>query len=147
MTLSEAQIAKLELSLRKCDLRPGQTLLEVGCGWGACAFHAAATRQVNVIGLTLSKSQLDYCEQKISGLPPGPGNVEFRHMGWEQFEEPVDRIISIAAFEHFGFERQAQFFKHCRRLLPPDGRLMVHTIVNYDLKDLEEKELEVTCCS
>ncbi len=110
MTLEEAQIAKLDLSLDKCDLRPGQTLLEVGCGWGACTIRAAAHRKVNVIALTLSESQKAYCEEKVSHLPPGSGNVEVRLQGWEQFDQPVDRIISIAAFEHFGEDRHAEFF-------------------------------------
>ena len=144
MTLEEAQLAKLDLSLDKCDLKPGQKVLEVGCGWGACSFRAAAERKVNIIALTLSKAQKAYCEQKMQGLPPGSGTVELRLQGWEQFEEPVDRIVSIAAFEHFGVDRHPAFFQRCRSLLPGDGRLLLHTIVCYDWKDLEEKNIEVT---
>jgi len=144
MTLEEAQLAKLDLSLEKCDLKTGQTLLEVGCGWGACCYRAAEKCDVNMIGLTLSETQRDYCRDKMKGLPEGSGNVEIRLQGWEEFEQPVDRIISIAAFEHFGYERHAPFFQRCRELLPDDGRLMVHTIVAYDLDDLRAKGLEMT---
>jgi cyclopropane-fatty-acyl-phospholipid synthase len=144
MTLEEAQLAKLDLSLGKCDLRPGQTLLEIGCGWGACSFRAASKYGVNVIALTLSKTQQAYCQELMSRLPAGSGTVEVRLQGWEEYDGPVDRIVSIAAFEHFGRERHAPFFAKCRGLLPDDGRLMLHTIVAYDFQDLRAKGLEVT---
>jgi cyclopropane-fatty-acyl-phospholipid synthase len=144
MTLEEAQLAKLDLSLEKCDLKPGQTLLEVGCGWGACSYRAAEKFKVNVIGLTLSETQRDFCTTKMKGLPAGSGDVEIRLQGWEEFEQPVDRIVSIAAFEHFGRDRHAPFFARCRQLLPTGGRLMVHSIVAHDLDDLREKNLELT---
>ena len=144
MSLEEAQIAKLDLSLDKVDLHPGQTLLEVGSGWGACAYRAAAERKVNVISLTLSEGQKAYCEQLMTRLPPGSGTVELRLQGWEQFHEPVDRIISIAAFEHFKLERHAEFFERCRSLLPDDGRLMMHSIVSFDWMDLQERGIELT---
>ncbi len=144
MTLGEAQLAKLDLALRKCDLRPGQTLLEIGCGWGACSFHAASHYGVNVIALTLSKTQQAYCQDLMSRLPEQAGKVEVRLQGWEEFDGHVDRIISIAAFEHFGRDRHPRFFARCRELLPDDGRLLLHTIVAYDFDDLRAKGLEIT---
>ncbi len=139
MTLEEAQLAKLDLSLGKCDLQPGQQLLEVGCGWGICSYRAAEKYKVNVIGLTLSETQRNYCTEMMQNLPAGSGHVEIRLQGWEEFEQPVDRIISIAAFEHFGRDRHLPFFQRCRALLPDDGRMMVHSIVAYDLEDLRAR--------
>lgn len=144
MTLEEAQIAKLDLSLEKCDLKPRHTLLEVGCGWGACSYRAAEKYDVDMIGLTLSEDQAAYCKNKMNSLPGGSGNVEIRLQGWEEFNEPVDRIISIAAFEHFPHERHQDFFEKCFALLPGDGQMMVHTIVRHDLQGLKELDIELT---
>lgn len=144
ISLEDAQLAKLDLSLGKCDLHAGQTLLEIGCGWGACSYRAAAKFGVNVIALTLSESQQAFCRDEMVTLPVGSGTVDVRLQGWEEFKEPVDRIISIAAFEHFGHDRHPAFFSRCRGLLPQDGRLMLHTIVALDFEDMRKKGLEIT---
>jgi cyclopropane-fatty-acyl-phospholipid synthase len=143
MTLEEAQYAKLDLALGKCDLKPGQRLLEIGCGWGAAALHAAAKYHVDVTALTLSKGQHAYVSKKIKELPPGSGTIDLRLQGWEEFDEPVDRIVSIAAFEHFRVERYTPFFKRCRKVLPDDGCMLLHTIVWYRLDMLERLGLTV----
>jgi cyclopropane-fatty-acyl-phospholipid synthase len=148
MTLEEAQIAKLDLALRKIDLQPGQTLLEIGCGWGACSRRAAEKFDVNVIALTLSRGQQSYCTALMNNLPEGSRNVDVRLQGWEEFEpvdEPqIDRIVSIAAFEHFRPERHAEFFTRCREILPTDGSMLLHCICIYNLNQLEAKGLELT---
>ncbi len=140
MTLEEAQTAKLDLTLGKCDLRAGQCVLDIGCGWGAGVRRAAEQHGVHAIGLTLSRNQYDYATRRLAEQPVRAGSVEFRLQGWEQFDEPVDRIFSIGAFEHFRRERYAAFFARCRALLPPDGRMLLHTIV---YPDWEEKGLVV----
>jgi cyclopropane-fatty-acyl-phospholipid synthase len=129
MTLEEAQTAKLDLALGKCDLRAGQRVLDVGCGWGAGVRRAAERHGVHAIGLTLSRNQHAYALRQLEEHPVKAGSVEFRLQGWEQFDEPVDRIFSIGAFEHFRRERYADFFARCRELLPSDGRMLLHTIV------------------
>jgi len=144
LDLEQAQIAKLDLSLNKCDLKPGQTLLEIGCGWGAGTYRAATQFGVDVIALTLSESQRDVCRKMAEALPEGSGNVDIRLMGWEQFQEPVDRIVSIAAFEHFGRTRHQPFFERCREILPHQGRLLMHTIVALDYQDMRDVGLEAT---
>ncbi len=144
MTLEQAQAAKIELSLGKCDLHPGQTLLDVGCGWGSTALRAAEKYQVNVIGLTLSKNQHRRASARVSELPADAGKVEFRLQGWEEFSQPVDRIVSIGAFEHFRHERHAEFFQRCREVLPVDGQMMLHTIVLNSLATLDRSGTAVT---
>jgi cyclopropane-fatty-acyl-phospholipid synthase len=124
VSLEQAQIAKIDLSLGKCDLKPGQTLLDIGCGWGATALRAREKYGVSVIGLTLSKNQQAYCQN----LAAGKDRLEFRLEGWETFEQKVDRIVSIGAFEHFKRERYPAFFERCHSILPDDGAMLLHTI-------------------
>ena len=143
MSLEEAQIAKLDLALGKIDLRPGHRLLEVGCGW-APARQAVTQYGVDVIGLTLSRVQRNWILDHLDDLPEASGQMDIRLQGWEEFNEPVDRIISIAAFEHFRQERHAAFFRRCRKLLPDDGRMLLHTIVWNSLATLDRLGVPVT---
>ena len=141
MTLEQAQQAKVDLALGKCALQPGQRLLDVGCGWGATIRRAVEHYGVSAVGLTLSRNQHDLARQRLSHLGD---RAEIRLQGWEQFDEPVDRIVSIGAFEHFREERYAAFFEKCRRLLPDDGRMLLHTIVWPEPEVLAERGLEVS---
>ena len=135
MTLEQAQVAKVDLSLSKCDLQPGQKILDIGCGWGTAAISAAENYDVDAIGITLSENQHAYASsRKVNS----ERKVEFRLQGWEEFSEPVDRIVSIGAFEHFRKERHAEFFQKCRELLPSDGTMLLHTIVLNSLPTLKE---------
>src|SRR6185503_18954883 len=97
-SLADAQRAKIDLSLGKCELKPGQRLLDIGCGWGATALRGNEKYGANVTGLTLSRNQHAHCQR----LAAGRKGIEFRLEGWETFDEKVDRIVSIGAFEHFG---------------------------------------------
>ncbi len=143
MSLEEAQLAKVDLSLGKCDLHAGQTLLDIGCGWGTTAIRAAEQYQVNAIGLTLSRNQHVYASERAAQLDL-PSKVEFRLQGWEEFQQPVDRIVSIGAFEHFRSERHAAFFDKCRQILPERGQMMLHTIVLSSVERLKELQIEIT---
>ncbi|MFF2555382.1 cyclopropane mycolic acid synthase family methyltransferase [Nocardia sp. NPDC058058] len=128
-TLEEAQRAKVDLALGKCDLRPGMTLLDVGCGWGATMLRALDAYDVNVIGLTLSRNQHDYVQSQLDSRPGGGRHAEVRLQGWEEFDGQVDRIVSIGAFEHFRKERYPDFFDFAYSAMPADGRMLLHTIV------------------
>src|SRR5947208_13671145 len=123
-TLEEAQLAKIDLSLGKCDLKAGQVRLDNGWGWGATALRGRQQHNVRVIGLTLSKNQHAYCQ----GVAGGDEGLEFRLEGWETFNQKVDRIVSIGAFEHFKREKYPAFFERCRSILPDDGAMLLHTI-------------------
>jgi cyclopropane-fatty-acyl-phospholipid synthase len=126
MTLDEAQEAKIRLSLGKCELKPGQRLLDIGCGWGSTILRAVENYGAKGIGITLSPAQLEYAKQRARDYA---GRVDFRLQGWEEFDEPVDRIVSIGAAEHFREERYGAFFGKCFRLLPAGAPLMLHSIV------------------
>jgi cyclopropane-fatty-acyl-phospholipid synthase len=127
MTLEQAQIAKIDLSLGKLGLQPGMTLLDIGCGWGVTLRRAVETYDVNVIGLTLSKNQAAHVQQMFDQMD-SPRTRRVLLAGWEQFDEPVDRVVSIGAFEHFGYNRYDDFFTMAHTVLPDDGVMLLHTI-------------------
>ena len=143
MTLEEAQLAKIDLSLGKLGLEPGMTLLDVGCGWGATLRRAIKRYDVNAIGLTLSKNQAAHAQKSLDELD-SPRSKQVLLEGWEQFHEPVDRIVSIGAFEHFGFDRYGDFFKMAYQALPAGGVMLLHTIVIPTVEELEQRQLKLT---
>ncbi|TQF68299.1 methyltransferase domain-containing protein [Rhodococcus spelaei] len=143
MTLAQAQTAKIDLALGKCDLRPGMTLLDVGCGWGGAMVRAVEKFDVDAIGLTLSRNQRDYAE-RVCAQAAGIRKTEVRLQGWEQFDGRVDRIVSIGAFEHFRRYRYEEFFRRCHEMLPDDGRMLLHTIIGYQRGTLAERGIEFT---
>jgi len=129
-TLEEAQSAKYELICRKLglDRSPGMRLLDVGCGWGSMAMHAARRHGARVVGVALSREQVDEARRRVSdaGLQE---RVEirmqdYRDLGGEEF----DAISSIGMFEHVGASRMARYFETLRSLLAPRGRLLNHAI-------------------
>jgi cyclopropane-fatty-acyl-phospholipid synthase len=147
MTLEEAQYAKMDLSLGKCDLKPGMTLLDIGCGWGGTMHRAVEKHDANVIGLTLSENQYEHVTKKLanSDVVRGSGrHAEVRLQGWEEFSEPVDRIVSIGAFEHFGVDRYDAFFEMAYAALPADGVMMLHTIVKPSNAEFKARQLPLT---
>ncbi|NMD57000.1 MULTISPECIES: cyclopropane mycolic acid synthase family methyltransferase [Tsukamurella] len=132
MTLEEAQLAKVDLSLGKLGLTPGQTLLDVGCGWGTTLIRAVEKYDVNVVGLTLSKNQYESVSRRLADLK-SDRSAEVRLQGWEEFDAPVDAIVSIGAFEHFTHERHLAFFDRAFDILPDGGRAMIHTIMTFGM--------------
>jgi cyclopropane-fatty-acyl-phospholipid synthase len=143
MTLEEAQLAKIDLALGKLGLRPGMTLLDVGCGWGATILRALERYDVNVVGLTLSENQRTHVERALA-QHDSPRSKRVLLQGWEEFDEPVDRIVSIGAFEHFGFDRYEDFFAFAFDALPTDGVMLLHTITTLTVPQMVERGLPVT---
>ncbi|MDF0530963.1 cyclopropane mycolic acid synthase family methyltransferase [Tsukamurella sp. 8F] len=139
MTLEQAQIAKIDLSLGKLGLRPGATLLDVGCGWGATMKRALIEHDVNVIGLTLSKNQYRHVKSELAAID-GPRTAEVHLAGWEEFDQPVDAIVSIGAFEHFTHERHLKFFDRAFDILPVGGRAMIHTIMTFGMDTFRQRD-------
>src|ERR1700710_18347 len=120
LTLEEAQYAKIDLSLGKLGLQPGMTLLDIGCGWGTTMRRAVEKYDVNVIGLTLSKNQYARATNVLNDIDTDRSRTVLLR-GWEDFSDPVDRIVSIEAFEHFGFENYDHYFKNAFNIMPEDG--------------------------
>jgi cyclopropane-fatty-acyl-phospholipid synthase len=127
MTLEQAQLAKIDLALGKLGLQPGMTLLDIGCGWGATIRRAIEKYDVNVVGLTLSENQARHVQRMLDDMD-SPRSTRVLLKGWEQFDEPVDRIVSIGAFEHFGRQRYPRFFTMTHQVLPANGVMLLHTI-------------------
>jgi cyclopropane-fatty-acyl-phospholipid synthase len=143
MTLEEAQIAKIDLALGKLKLEPGMTLLDIGCGWGATVRRAIEKYDVNVVGLTLSENQAAHV-QKLFDQMDTPRTRRVLLEGWEKFDEPADRIVSIGAFEHFGHQRYHQFFEMAHRALPADGVMLLHTISRPTFREAKAQGLPLT---
>src|SRR6187549_1667853 len=127
-TLEQAQLAKIDLSLGKLGLQPGMTMLDIGCGWGSTIMRAVEKYDVNVIGLTLSENQKQHIEDHWFANSKSSRSMEVRLQPWEDFDEPVDRVVSIGAFEHFGFDKYDFCFEKTYDLMPDDGVMLLHTI-------------------
>ncbi|KQH78386.1 SAM-dependent methyltransferase [Mycobacterium gordonae] len=143
ISLEEAQIAKIDLNLDQLDLKPGMTLLDVGCGWGTTMKRAVEKYDVNVIGLTLSKNQHARSQQVLDAIDTDRSRRVLLH-GWEDFNEPVDRIVSIEAFEHFGHENYDDFFKRCFDVMPDDGRMTIQSSVSYHPYEMAARGKRIT---
>ncbi|MFD7242515.1 class I SAM-dependent methyltransferase [Streptomyces massasporeus] len=127
-TLELAQRDKLELVCRKLGLRPGLRLLDVGCGWGSMAIHAAREHGVRVVGVTLSQEQAAYARKRVAdeGLTD---KVEIRVQDYRDVRDgPYDAISSIGMAEHVGADRYLEYAADLYDLLKPGGRLLNHQI-------------------
>lgn len=143
MNLEESQTAKFDLALGKLNLEPGMTLLDVGCGWGGALERAVEKFDVNVIGITLSKAQSDFARARLAKLD-SDRTIDVRLQGWEEFDEPVDRIVSIGAFEAFKVERYPLFFERAYAILPSGGRMLLHTILAHTQKFFRDNAIKLT---
>ncbi|HEX7585086.1 MAG TPA: cyclopropane fatty acyl phospholipid synthase [Prolixibacteraceae bacterium] len=123
VSLDEAQENKLDLICRKLFLQPGMRVLDIGCGWGAFGKYAAEKYKVEVVGITVSKEQVELGRKLCSGLP-----VEFRLIDYRDLNEKFDRIVSVGMFEHVGDKNYRTFFEVANKCLDDDGLFLLHTI-------------------
>jgi len=123
-TLDEAQEAKLDLICRKLGLKPGMTVLDIGCGWGSFVHYAAKHYGVKCVGNTLSEEQAKFARQLTAKQPVEIIVQDYR----ELTAQPFDRIVSVGMFEHVGPRNYKTFMKTCDALLKPDGLMLLHTI-------------------
>lgn len=130
-TLEEAQAEKFDLVCRKLDLKPGQRLLDVGCGWGGMVRHAAREHGVKALGVTLSQQQADWGKEAVDR--DGLGDlVEIRHSDYRDvLETGFDAISSIGLTEHIGVRQYPSYFGFLRDHLKPEGRLLNHSITRH----------------
>ncbi len=143
MTLEEAQNAKLDLALGKLGLEPGMTLLDIGCGWGSTMKRALEKYDVNVVGVTLSRNQHAYCQQLLDQVDTNRSHRVLLN-DWCEFVEPVDRIVTIEALEHFGFHRYDDFFKFAYEALPDDGVMLLHSITGLHVTEVIARGIPLT---
>ena len=128
--LEEAQEAKLELVCQKIGLEPGMTVLELGCGWGSFAKFAAENYGAQVLGVTVSKEQVELGSALCRGLP-----VELRLQDYREVSGQYDRVISIGVMEHVGYKNYRTYMEVVDRTLKPGGIGFFHTIgTNTSLK-------------
>jgi cyclopropane-fatty-acyl-phospholipid synthase len=123
--LEKAQEDKLELICRKILLEPGMRILDIGCGWGAFGKYAAEKYKAEVVGITVSKEQVELGRKLCEGLP-----VEFRLMDYRDLDEKFDRIVSVGMIEHVGYKNYRSFFEIASRCLNDNGLFLLHTIGN-----------------
>lgn len=121
--LDAAQEAKLDLCCRKLGLRPGMTLLDIGCGWGEMLKFAAQRYGVSGVGITISREQAAFARELCAGLP-----VEIRVQDYRALDQRFDRIVSIGMFEHVGVKNYDAYFDVARRSLASDGLFLLHSI-------------------
>jgi len=124
--LEQAQINKLDMICRKLELKPGEKLLEIGCGWGGLARYAAEHFGVEVLGITISKEQQKLALQRCAGLPVDIALIDYRDL-----EGEYDKIVSVGMFEHVGEKNYPVYFDTVSRLLKNNGLFLLHTIGIY----------------
>ncbi len=129
-SLEQAQIQKINLCCRKLQLQPNERLLDIGCGWGSLLLNAAKNFDIQGVGITLSKEQLEYGRQQIKkeGMQ---GRVQLEYLDYRdlpRMNQTFDKIVSVGMFEHVGKANMRRFLENAGKVLRPNGLLLLHTI-------------------
>jgi len=132
-TLEEAQQNKINHIIKKLDLRPGQKVLDIGCGWGSMCFSIAKQSKCEVTGVTLSKNQYDYCIKKSKELKLD-NQCHFELLDYRHLKGKFHRVVSVGMLEHVGRKFYKTFFKKINNLMTDDGLSLIHTIGSTDPK-------------
>lgn len=125
-TLEQAQINKMDLICKKLELQPGEHLLEIGCGWGGLAYHAAKNYGVKVFGITVSKQQQQFAQRRCVDLP-----VKIELMDYREITGKFDKVVSVGMFEHVGPKNYPDYFDIVKDVLMENGLFLLHTIGMY----------------
>jgi cyclopropane-fatty-acyl-phospholipid synthase len=131
-SLEQAQADKKAHIAAKLFVKPGQRILDIGCGWGGMALYLNRHCDVDVLGVTLSQEQLDLARQRAAEAGVAD-RVRFELLDYRQVKGQFDRIVSVGMFEHVGAAHYGEFFRSCRDLLKPDGVMLLHTIGRFDV--------------
>jgi cyclopropane-fatty-acyl-phospholipid synthase len=126
-TLDQAQLAKMTHVAAKLRLRPGLRLLDIGCGWGGLALHLHRLADVDVLGITLSREQLEVARQRAEDAGVA-SRVKFELIDYRDVTGRFDRIASVGMFEHVGQPFFRTYFRKVRELLAEDGVALIHTM-------------------
>ncbi len=126
--LEEAQRNKLDMICRKLELKPGERLLDIGCGWGGLAYHAARYYGAKVLGITVSREQQKLAQERCKGLP-----VTIELCDYRDLKGKFDKIVSVGMFEHVGAKNYKVYFDTVSRILSDSGLFLLHTIGVYKL--------------
>ena len=126
-SLEQAQADKKAHIAAKLALKPGQRVLDIGCGWGGMALYLNRVADVDVLGITLSEEQLKVARKRADDAGVAD-RVKFQLIDYRQLEGRFDRIVSVGMFEHVGAAHYDEFYAKCRELLTDDGVMLLHTI-------------------
>lgn len=121
--LEEAQEAKLDLVCKKLNLKKGQKILDIGCGWGSFAKYASEKYGVSVVGITVSTEQVKLAKELCKGHP-----VEIRFQDYREVNEKFDHIVSLGMFEHVGYKNYKNYMDMVSRNLKEEGLFILHTV-------------------
>ncbi|WP_072236088.1 SAM-dependent methyltransferase [Campylobacter coli] len=129
-TLYEAQINKIEHTLKKLNLKPNEKLLDIGCGWGWLSIMAAQKYGVKVVGVTISEEQCKKAQERVRELKL-EDRVEIRLQNYQdlEFEDYFDKVVSVGMFEHVGKENLGLYFMKAKQVLKPGGSMLLHSIL------------------
>jgi cyclopropane-fatty-acyl-phospholipid synthase len=122
----------MDLICRKLQIKPGDRVLEIGCGWGAFAVYAAKHYGAHVTGVTISPAQFEAACERVAVCNVGQGSVDVVMKDYRLLDGQYDKIVSIEMFEAVGLAHYDQFFQICDRLLAPDGSMLMQTITMPD---------------
>ena len=126
-SLEQAQRNKLDLICKKLDLQAGDSVLDIGCGWGSLAHHAASNYGCRVVGISIANEQIEYAKKRLDH-----SNVEYIYCDYRQLPESLktfDKIVSIGMFEHVGPRNYKNFMEIVASRLNSGGRFLLHSIV------------------
>ena len=133
-TLEDSQQNKINHIIKKLDLRPGQTVLDIGAGWGSMCFEIVKQSQCEVTGVTLSENQFEYCKKKAKELKLD-NQCHFKLLDYRHLKGKFNRIVSVGMLEHVGRKFYKTFFKKINDLMTEDGISLIHTIGSINFKD------------
>lgn len=122
-TLNEAQEAKLDVVCQKLQLKPGQRVLDIGCGWGSFLKFAAEKYGIQGVGVTVSKEQVTLARELCTDLP-----IEIRLQDYREVKEQFDHVVSLGMFEHVGAKNYRSYMEVASQCLKDDGLFLLHTI-------------------
>jgi len=132
-TLEKAQQNKINHIIKKLNLKPGQKVLDIGCGWGSMCFAIAKQSECEVTGVTLSKNQYEYCKIKAKELKIG-NQCNFQLLDYRHLKGKFHRVVSVGMLEHVGRKFYKTFFRKINNLMTDDGLSLIHTIGSTDPK-------------